>query len=349
MQRPDTSFSREDYSFASRLLHALALNKFVAEASLDVERAVHGKIAKNVSEERHVFVSGLARAGTTILMRQLYATGCFYSLTYRDMPFVLAPNLWRTMSAKSQKEGVLHERAHGDGLDHSFDSPEALEEVFWRVFCGKQYIRKDRLVPMRADAETLKNFRTYVALVLKDSEDRRYLSKNNNNILRLSSIAQAFPNAAILIPFREPLAHANSLLTQHKRFLTTHAEDAFSLKYMRWLAHHEFGADHRPFVFDARNRLDGNPGQLDYWVQLWIHVYSVLLDNLPSNALPVSYERLCEETNAVWNSLCEQLHLECKNVPGLLRPPNKIEVTLNNPELAKQAAELHAALLERAI
>ena len=80
--------------------------------------------------KQHVFISGLARAGTTVLMRKFHATGLYRSLTYRDMPFVLAPNLWRRLSLISRREIENAERAHGDNLFVNIDSPESLDEVF---------------------------------------------------------------------------------------------------------------------------------------------------------------------------------------------------------------------------
>ena len=55
----------------------------------------------------------------------------FETLTYRDMPFILAPLLWDKISRPLRKAGEKVERAHGDGMMVSFDSPEAFEEVVW--------------------------------------------------------------------------------------------------------------------------------------------------------------------------------------------------------------------------
>ena len=84
-----------DYGLLSRLLHRLALGvPAIAEASFDAEQALLGRQSIPAHGGRHVFVAGLARSGTTVLMRSLFETGEFCSLTYRDMPFVLAPGLW---------------------------------------------------------------------------------------------------------------------------------------------------------------------------------------------------------------------------------------------------------------
>src|SRR5690606_15026916 len=130
-----------EYSFSSRLLHRLALqSKMMAEISFDVDNSMASKKGITFSDEP-VFISGLARSGTTMLMRYLHESGRFRSLTYMDMPFVLMPNLWKKLSS-GRSSGSPKERAHQDGIMVSFDSPEAFEEVFWRVFTGSDYIRE---------------------------------------------------------------------------------------------------------------------------------------------------------------------------------------------------------------
>ena len=66
----------------------------------DVESSV---ISINQTDNKHVFVSGLARSGTTILLNALYESDEFASLSYKDMPFVLAPNLWSKLSPNKKK------------------------------------------------------------------------------------------------------------------------------------------------------------------------------------------------------------------------------------------------------
>lgn len=305
LRLPDT-----DYGAGSKLLHHLVLgHSFVGEAIFDLENLMYASRSPDVSEGKHVFVAGLARAGTTILMRKLYENGQYCSLTYRDMPFIMAPNLWRVLANLSPRNKEMQERSHGDGLNVNYDSPEALEEVFWRVFCGADYIQNKGLVPMSASDEITGKFRSFIALILKDHRDKRYLSKNNNNILRLESITNAFPNAVILIPFREPVQQAYSLMKQHQRFLRLHTTDPFSKKYMAWLAHHEFGSDHRPFLFHGKPNGREDAGNLSYWVKLWINTYLYIIENRPTQAILLNYENLCDDTEFVWGRLAEKIDL----------------------------------------
>ncbi|MFO8033248.1 MAG: sulfotransferase [Desulfohalobiaceae bacterium] len=304
---------------------------------------------EQVRNGRHIFVSGLARSGTTALLRFLHSTGRFCSLSYRDLPFPLAPFLWRRclLRFSAQQDQPRH-RVHQDGLLMDLDGPEALEEVFWRIFCGDLYICGDRLIPMQAEEEDIELFRKYIAGLLKTSGNAdRYLSKNNNNILRLSSILEAFPVAKIIIPFRDPMQQAQSLLAQHLHFLELHRTNKFFRKYMSWLGHYEFGKGHRFF--------DVYPGTMEYsadsacyWLQEWIRVYSYLLEqvqNVEDSVLFLEYERLCADQGRVWKALASKAFLPDSPPTGfcLKQAPVK-EVVFTDSLLQKEAYRVHSQL-----
>lgn len=332
-----------DYSGMDRALHRLALaSPARAEMLFDIEKAAFLKSAP-ADSGAHVFVTGLARAGTTILMREIHATGQFGSLTYADMPFVLAPNLWARLSARGRTAGRKAERAHGDGIEVDTQSPEALDEVYWRLFDGG-YIGAEGLHPHAPDADTLAGYRDLIRLVLRRTGKGRYVSKNNNTILRISPLAQALPQAQFLVPVREPLAHAASLLNQHERFLNA---DPFVQDYMTWLGHHEFGATHRPFLFGGRP--EGDPMTLDYWLRLWIAAYRTLdeAEARHDNICFVPYEALSSDP-AVWQAVARRIGI----TP---RPSSELKVVADkapgahDPALAETAGALHARLVARGL
>jgi len=303
--------SRSDYSFGDRLLHRMVLGlPWVGKASFDIDGLLTRKLHETASV-KHVFISGLARAGSTILMRTFYQTGLFRSLTYRDMPFVLMPGLWQQVVKLSRKKGVLRQRAHGDGISVDYDSPEALEEVFWRTYAGRSYILDDKLIPHDVDEELIQRFRLYVDRLLateSDFDQRRYLSKNNNNILRIRSIRKAFANSVIIIPFRDAVQQSASLLEQHMRFSDKHRKDRFAYDYMRWLGHHEFGLTHQRLCFDS-NRCDSvaayRPDSINYWLSVWNSTYRYLMDTTPVNSMYVCYEDLCSYPARILGNLFE--------------------------------------------
>ena len=101
------------YSWLQQKLHKLALSfQFIRETAFDVETSL---ISTRKTNDNHVFLAGLARSGSTILLNAIHASNQFSSLSYQDMPFVLAPNLWSKIS-RNKKDGNLVERAHGDGI-----------------------------------------------------------------------------------------------------------------------------------------------------------------------------------------------------------------------------------------
>jgi hypothetical protein len=344
------------YNPAERVLHYLALaSKPVAELSFDLNAVLSSRGPQPKVDDRHVFVSGLARAGTTIIMRRLHETGAFRSLTYRDMPFVLCPSLWQRISSPARKDAHATERAHGDRLTVDFDSPEALDEVFWRVFAGSLYIKDDHLCVHAVDADLIEKFRNYVSYILdaQNPADRRsrYLSKNNNNILRLDAIRAAFPRATIVIPFRDPIQHANSLLEQHVRFSRLQRDDRFIRSYMGWLAHHEFGLAHKPFRLDRQSRCEASPHEvasINYWLERWLEAYAWLLENRPDTSILVCYEDLCGDPS-VWDRMIERLELEvhdATSMTALARSGDK-DVSGVDASLAAASRALYDRLRDR--
>ncbi|MGB7321000.1 MAG: sulfotransferase [Albidovulum sp.] len=333
-----------DYSALDRLLHRMALaSPVVAEMMHDMER---GMFLKSAPEDggHHVFVTGLARAGTTILMREIHRTGDFGSLTYADMPFVLAPNLWARLSKKGQTAGVKAERAHGDGIEVDTQSPEALDEVYWRIFDGKAYIGAEGLNPHVPDEDLISGYRDLIRLVLRKTDKTRYVSKNNNNILRIGPLAAALPQAQFLVPLRRPLDHAASLLAQHRRFLSA---DPFTRDYMGWLGHYEFGATHRPFLFCGRPA--GDPLTLDYWLSVWIAAYAALdsAEDGADNICFVPYEALSGDPS-VWQAVAHRIGLK-PSAAGELRPVPDKEPGAHDVGLGHTANELHKKLHLRAV
>ena len=175
-----------NYSALQRFLHRTVLSsQLIREIMFDVEQSIFLKKDDNF-DDNHVFVAGLARSGTTILLNAIYQSNQFASLTYDDMPFILAPNLWGKINRKST-HGEAKERAHGDGVRVSTNSPEAFEEVFWKTFSDNSIIREEFFIK-------------FISLILKKNNKTRYLSKNNQNIRRLDLISEIFPRSIILIP-----------------------------------------------------------------------------------------------------------------------------------------------------
>jgi hypothetical protein len=282
-----------NYSWLQQKLHQFALSsKFMREVTFDVESSA---ISINQTDDNHVFVSGLARSGTTILLNAIYESNEFASLSYKDMPFVLAPNLWSKLSL-NKKDIDLVERAHRDGIKVSTESPEAFEEVFWMTFD-------------EGDKNVQEKFKNYVQLINHKSQKKRYLSKNNQNIRRLELISTIFPNSKILIPFRNPIQHAYSLLFQHKRFIDDSQKDNFISNYMKWIGHTEFGPNYIPI--HGKNLCFKDNLNINHWLEQWYLTYKHCFDNLKNkeNVYFICYEKLCNGSE-YWLDILKILNIK---------------------------------------
>ena len=282
-----------NYSWLQQKLHQYVLSsQFMRETTFDVETSL---ISTKKTNDNHVFVAGLARSGSTILLNALYKSNQFSSLSYQDMPFVLAPNLWSKLSFNKQNYDLV-ERAHGDGIKVSLASPEAFEEVFWMTY-GE------------TDKNIKKKFNKYVQLVNHRYQKKRYLSKNNQNIRRLELISNTFPNSKILIPFRNPIKHSYSLLSQHQKFIETAKNDLFVSDYMRWIGHTEFGPNYTPI--QDENLIFKNYLDINHWLEQWFLTYQNCYEKHKDrkNIYFICYEQLCSSKD-YWLDVLKLLNIK---------------------------------------
>ena len=334
-----------------RLLQRIALGTPIVRAITHELETEKYQAAANIRRpEPPVFVAGLARAGTSILVRALHAQSEFAALTYRDLPFPLAPNLWAKLAKPLKREIARSERAHRDGLSHDLDTPEAIEELFWRHHEGAHYIAPDGLQPVMPQCDTIAAFADYARLVQLRYDRPRYLSKNNNNVLRLPALLAAFPDALLVHPFRDPVQQAASLLAQHRSACALAKADPFRTRFMTWLGHHEFGADRRPFLLPGAPTHADDPDHIDYWVKSWIAVYRSLLNTLPNMAAQqvfVDYDALVSDGGAMAAAVSARLELKAPLDPRLFRAAAPHHAW-PSPGLLREAEAVHAKLRARA-
>lgn len=296
------------YSGSDKFLHKVYLGNYaLSKAGLELEEILHGRQAKELTVNEKVFVTGLARSGTTAVMNKIFETGEYASLQYSNMPFVLNPNLWKR---KSKIES--HERAHKDGIIIDGNSPEEFDEYFWKSHLKDSYILEDGLSLHEVEKEILDKYLTYVKLICLSKGKTKYVSKNNNNILRLEALRKIDKSKIILL-FRDPLAHASSLMKLHLRFSAEQKEDPFQLQYFDYLGHHEFGLHHKPFLLTSdfeHNRKKFKKDHIDYWLAIWLNYYHFLLNSMKDGDILICFEDLIAEPNRIYDQLAGQLSLE---------------------------------------
>jgi len=352
------------YAAADRWLHRVAFATGRAQIAMaDIEDGLAGRALAGCPAARPVFITGLPRAGTTLLLECLAGLPGFASHCYRDMPFVLIPWMWDRFSASFRRHGARRERAHGDGMLIDVDSPEALEEMLWLAFWPEHY-RADRIVPWRADAsheefETF--FRRHMQKIVllrcgPAAGEARYVSKNNLNIARTAMLRRRFADAVVVVPFRDPIQHAASLREQHRNFLRIHAADPFACDYMRALGHFDFGDNLRPVDFNGwiASRETRDAESLAFWLTYWTAAYRYLLEE---GGAPVfmGYDDLCARPRVLLSRLAEVLDSRdggaLAATASRFRPPRSRDIdTAALPwDLLKEARAIHERLQDAAL
>lgn len=289
------------YSPGDQLVHRLAFSTSgIQRAVARLEDRLLASRLAACDDRRPVFITALPRAGTTLLLECCARVPELASHCYRDMPFLLCPVAWSACARAFRRRSQARERAHGDGMRIDFDSPEALEEMVWKAFWPRHYAG-DRVVPwtremrdQRFEAFLRSHMRKIVRLRRgRDAAAARYVSKNNLNIARLELLEALFPEGVIVVPFREPLQHAASLLRQHRNFLAIHARDPFAAEYMREIGHFEFGENLRPVDFDGwGDHPAADPLTLAFWLEYWVVTYGHLLQRRAGRVRLVDYDAL---------------------------------------------------------
>ena len=278
----------QKYSGIQKFLHDFVLSKkFINKSLFELEKIIYFK-NKDVKNQSHIFITSLPRSGTTSLLNFIYSSNQYASLTYKNMPFVLSPHFSKLFNNKNISR---KERLHGDGITFDINSPEALDEIF---FNNDEEFIKNELV-------------NYIQLILLSENKDKYLSKNNLNFKRIDLINSILPNSVFLIPIREPLQHAYSLLNQHLHFSQLQQENDFIRRYMNYLGHNEFGLDHKPWNNPIHFKDLNN---INYWLEQWRLFYEYIYDKYQSyeNCHFVIYEKL-NNSNYV-EMLVKKLNLE---------------------------------------
>jgi Sulfotransferase family len=251
-----------------------------------------------------IFVSGVARSGSTILTEiigQHPQVACHH---YSDFPMTWIPYWWNSLRRHLPlPKHAPQERAHQDRLMITADSPEAIEEVLWMHFFPGAH-RPDRSHVMHEQDNRLpfeKYYRDHIRKLLAVRHRQRYLAKNNYNITRLEYLLKLFPDARFVIPIRNPVQQVASLLKQHRLFSQQDAEDSRVSRQLKLSGHYEFGPLRCPIIVDEERRayyrkdLDDIAWYASQWAELYGYLQQRMSDNraLADACLVVPYEDTC--------------------------------------------------------
>ena len=255
-----------------------------------------------------IYISGVARAGSTILLETLAQHPDLASHRYRDYPPVFTPYWWnRFLDRVPQRASAPAERTHRDGIAITPESPEAFEEVIWMAFFPGLHDPTQSAVFSSATRhpEFEAFYRDHIRKLVRVRGGRRYLSKDNYNVSRLEYLLELFPDARFVIPVRDPVWHIASLMKQHALFCTGEERHPEALRPLQRVGPCAAGRDRRPIPVRPAARLAGitdawaQGDEVEGWARYWAYIYGHLADRLAANpalkdaSLVVRFEELC--------------------------------------------------------
>ena len=274
----------------------------------------------DIRVDRPIYITGLARSGTTILLETLARHPEVATHRYRDFPMLFTPYVWnRWLELVPRQKEAPAERSHGDGIAVTSESPEAFEEPLWMAFfpglhdpahsavldAGKQHPLFERF------------YRDHIRKLLALRGRRRYVAKGNYNVTRIGYLARLFPDARFVIPVRDPVWHIASLMKQHRLFLDGQRDNPAARRHLCRVGHFEFGADRRPINIDDDaaaaeimalwNAGEEVRGWARYWAQMHRHIAD-LARQQPAIRI-VRYEGLCAAPDATLRGILDHCAL----------------------------------------
>lgn len=291
---------------------------------------------ERIEIDRPIFIAGLARSGTTMLLELFAQVPEVATHRYRDFPFLFTPYFWSSFFSLFGARGGLVQRPHQDGMLISPESPEAFEEPIWQTYFPEAH----RSIESHILDETHRNqafdalFVEHLKKMLLLRGGNRYLSKGNYNITRLEYLASLFPDARFVVPIRHPATHVASLVRQHELFCEYARHDPRVPHYLSAAGHFEFGPQRVPISVNGSGKQslaaweqgEEHRGYAIQWAAVYGYVFE-LLERSPSLAdriLVVRYEDLCDDPHTEVLKVLQHVQLEQQG-SGLLEKLEHIQ------------------------
>ncbi len=307
--------------------------------------------------EHPVYVTGLARAGTTITLELLSRHDDVATHRYFDMAQPYLPFAWNWLAEHAAKRpSKPQERLHADGIFVTRESPEAVEETLWQWFFPHLHEESRSAV---LDADTRNRpfeiyYNAHITKLLLARRRTRYLTKANYNVTRLAYLLRLFPGARVLVIVRRPVAHFASWLKQHELLFLAQTQDPRWLVFTDSVGHYEFGV-HQRFANtgdlararEIRSAWDSGERARAfglYWASVYGHVLDLAArDPLVREAIMfVRYEDLCASPPATIDRMLEHAKLDGA---GFKSVREQFAAKLSAPRYYRASlddAELHA-------
>ena len=283
------------------------------------------KRISNFRIDKPIYITGFARAGTTITLEMLSQHPDIATHRYLHMVLPYTPHWFQNLANHVPLMIKPVERLHKDELLVTRDSPEAVEEIFWQRFFVDTV---DELKSSILDRNTTHNiferfYKTHLLKLMVNQNATRYAAKNNYNVARLEYLQKLFPDVKFLILIRNPFNHIASLAKQDMVLRELESKDPRLLDWTKIIGHREFGSakfcinlDNTKTIQTIRELWKKKETYAKGWALYWNVVYSYIHQKLESNptlknaSLIIRYEDLCESPGKTIDNILDHIHVD---------------------------------------
>ncbi|MFX1453355.1 MAG: sulfotransferase [Promethearchaeota archaeon] len=277
--------------------------------------------------DRPIYITGLARAGTTIVLEMLSKHPDLATHRYKHMLMPYLPHWLSQVAKRTNVYTKPFERPHKDGIFVTRESPEAVEEMLWQKFFNKVYDENTSNI-FDINISNLKFERFYKNHILKlilNQKRSRYLAKNNYNVTRMEYLLQIFPSSKFLLIIRNPVNHIASLIKQTGLFIEIERKKPLFNEWLRMIGHREFGHNsicinvgNKELIHKIRKLWKNEETYVKGWAYYWYSIYDYVAEKLETNkklkkaTLIVKYEELCKTPAKIIDNILQHTELSTK-------------------------------------
>jgi len=305
--------------------------------------------------DKPIYIVGLARTGTTIVLEMLNKHPSLASHKYRNLLMPYFPHRFSRIVDQSRFFTKPRERFHKDGIFVTRESPEAVEEIFWQDFFTNNHNENvsNVMSGTMSNPKFEQFYQNHIKKLLINRKCSRYLAKNNYNITRLEYLRRIFPNVKFLLMIRNPVNQIASLIKQTKLFIEMEKKNPLLMDWHKITGHSEFGhhqlcinTGSTEIIHEIRNFWKNDKTYVKGWAYYWSSIYDYVMNLLETNekiresTLIVRYEDLCENPAETIDKMFEHSELPLNNYEKIkryyirnLHPPTYYTPNFSNQEL----------------
>ncbi|MFX1390378.1 MAG: sulfotransferase [Promethearchaeota archaeon] len=289
-----------------------------------IETAFLENELKGFGVDKPIYITGLARAGTTIILEMLEKHPDLATHRYKNVIMPFLPKWFSQISDRFRFYSQPFERLHRDGIMVNSESPEAVEEVFWQIFFKDLHNEEfsNIISEDKSNSKFEKFYINHIKKLLWYQGCSRYLTKNNYILTRFGYLLKIIPDAKILLIIRNPMEHIASLIKQTILFKKLEENNPHLPDWLKIVGHNEFGRNQKCInvknteeIRKIREMWKSKESFVKGWAYYWRSIYHFIANQLDINdllkkaILIIKYEDLCENPSNTIDKILKHAEL----------------------------------------